>query len=83
MKLTKKYLKELIKEVIQEGKRQQIKVHVMDKLKVDKIMKKLRLKLGKDYDVGFGSSRSMILDIDKKHFDKVITMFMKNRIRTK
>ena len=55
----------------------------MDKLKVDKIMKKLRLKLGKDYDVGFGSSRSMILDIDKKHFDKVITLFMKNRIRTK
>ena len=66
-----------------EGKRQQLEINVMDKLKVDKILKKLRLKPGKDYDIGFGSSRSFILDIEGKHLDKVVTLLMKQRIRTK
>ena len=43
----------------------------------------MRLKPGKDYDIGVGSSRSFMLDIDVKHLDKVVTLLMKNRIRTK
>ena len=50
---------------------------------VDPDSGKLKLKPGKDYDVGAGSSRSFMLDIDVKHLDKVVTLLMKNKIRTK
>tara|TARA_Y100001973_G_C5186148_1_gene327970 strand:- start:814 stop:1101 length:288 start_codon:yes stop_codon:yes gene_type:complete len=95
MKISKTQLKKMIKEELKnfsegktfttllEGKRRELEIHVQDKLKVDKILKKLRLKPGKDYDIGFGSSRSFILDIEGKHLDKVVTLLMKNRIRTK
>ena len=66
-----------------EGKRQQLSIPVMDKLKTDKILKKLRLKPGKDYDVGVGSRNSFILDIEGKHLDKLITLLMKQRIRVR
>ena len=66
-----------------EGKRQQLTIPVMDKLKTDKILKKLRLKPGKDYDVGVGSRNSFILDIEGKHLDKLITLLMKQRIRVR
>ena len=66
-----------------EGKRQQLSIPVMDKLKTDKILKKLRLKLGKDYDVGVGSRNSFILDIEGKYLDKLITLLMKQRIRVR
>jgi len=68
---------------LMEGRRRELEIHVMDKIKVDKILKKLRLKSGKDYDIGYGSGRSFMLDIDVKHLDKVITIFMKNRIQVK
>ena len=86
MKITKSRLQEIIREEIKnlaEGKRHELEIHVHDKLKVDKILKQLRLKPGKDYDIGVGSSRSFMLDIDVKHLDKVVTLLMKNRIRTK
>ena len=66
-----------------EGKRQQLSIPVMDKLKTDKILKKLRLKPGKDYDVGVGSRNSFILDIEGKYLDKLITLLMKQRIRVR
>ena len=66
-----------------EGKRQQLSIPVMDKLKTDKILKKLRLKPGKDYDVGVGSRNSFILDIEGKHLDKLITLLMKQRIKVR
>ena len=86
MKITKSRLKEIIREEIKnlsEGKRHELEIHVQDKLKVNKILKTLKLKPGKDYDFGAGSSRSFMLDIDVKHLDKVVTLLMKNRIRTK
>ena len=75
-------IRETIKDLM-EGRRRELEIHVMDKIKVDKILKKLRLKSGKDYDIGYGSGRSFMLDIDVKHLDKVITIFMKNRIQVK
>ena len=42
-----------------------------------------KIGFGLDYDIGFGSSRSFMLDLDVKHLDKVITMLMKNRIQVK
>ena len=75
-------IRETIKDLM-EAKRRELEIHVRDKNKVDKILKKLRLKSGKDYDIGYGSSRSFMLDIDVKHLDKVITILMQNRINVK
>ena len=86
MKITKSKLREIIREEIKnlaEGKRHELEIHVVDKIKVDKILKGLKLKPGKDYDIGVGSSKSFMLDIDVKHLDKVVTILMKQRIRTK
>ena len=77
-----KHIKKNLKN-LSEGKRQQLSIPVTDKLKTDKILKKLRLKPGKDYDVGVGSRNSFILDVEGKHLDKIITLLMKQRIRVR
>ena len=79
-------VRQLVRETIKdlmEGKRRQLEIPVMDKLKVDKILKQLKLKIGKDYDIGVGKGSTFILDVEGKHLDKIVTLFMKNRIRTK
>ena len=84
MKITKQRLVEIIKEEIRnlrEGKRRQLQIPIMDKLKVNKILKKLRLKIGKDYDVGVGKGSTFILDIDQKVLDKLLDVLIANRIR--
>jgi hypothetical protein len=79
-----KNIKKLTEQVFMtEGKRRELEIHVMDKIKVDKILKKLRLKPGKHYDIGAGSRQSFILDVDVKFLDKLITFLMKNRIRVR
>ena len=78
----RKLVRETIRDLM-EAKRRELEIHVRDKIKVDKILKKAKLKPGKDYDIGYGSSRSFLLDIDVKHLDKLITIFMKNRINVK
>ena len=83
MKLTKQRLKEIIKEEIRnlrEGKRRQLQIPIIDKRKVDQIMKKLRFKIGKDYDFGVGKGATFILDLDRKYQNKVLELFIKNRI---
>ena len=83
-------IRETIKDLM-EAKRPQRKIHsyvllqipIIDKLKVNKIMAKLKLKMGKDYDFGAGDRATFILDIESKHLDKVVTLFMQNRIRVK
>ena len=81
--MAKKFLESKKQNESVEDKRRQLEIPVIDKIKVDKILKKLRLKSCKDYDIGYGSSRSFVLDIDVKHLDKVVTIFMKNRIQVK
>jgi len=84
MKLTKQRLKEIIKEEIRnlrEGKRRQLQIPIIDKRKVDQIMKKLRFKIGKDYDVGVGKGATFILDVDQKVLDKLLDALVSNRIR--
>ena len=84
MKLTKQRLREIIKEEIRnlrEGKRRQLQIPIIDKRKVDQIMKKLRFKIGKDYDVGVGKGATFILDVDQKVLDKLLDALVSNRIR--
>ena len=84
MKITKQRLREIIKEEIRnlrEGKRRQLQIPIIDKIKVNKILKKLRLKIGKDYDVGVGKGSTFILDVDQKVLDKLLDVLVSNRIR--
>ena len=84
MKLTKQRLKEIIKEEIKnlnEAKRRQLQIPIIDKIKVNKILKKLRFKIGKDYDVGVGKGATFILDVDQKVLDKLLDVLIANRIR--
>jgi hypothetical protein len=66
---------------LNEGKMVQWEIKDRDKRKVSKILDKLRLKMGKNYD--FGASRhgaTFVLELDKKFEDKVLELFIKNRI---
>ena len=58
-----------LKDLLKEGKRRQLQIPIMDKLKVNKILKKLKLKIGKDYDVGVGKGSTFIIDVDQKVLD--------------
>ena len=84
MKITKQRLREIIKEEIRnlrEAKMVQWEIKDRDKKGVSKILNKLRLKMGKNYD--FGASRhgaTFVLELDKKFEDKVLELFIKNRI---
>ena len=72
-----------LKDLLIEAKRRQLQIPVMDKLKVDKILKKARAKMGKDYDYGVGKGATFILDMDEKLLNKVLDIMVSNRIRVK
>ena len=73
----------LIEEIknLNEGKRRQLQIPIIDKRKVDQIMKKLRLKIFKDYDIGVGKGATFILDVDQKVLDKLLDALVANRVR--
>ena len=70
-----------LKDILLEGRRRQLQIPIMDKLKVNKILKKMRFKIGKDYDVGVGKGATFILDVDQKVLDKLLDVLISNRIR--
>ena len=83
MKITKQRLREIIKEEIRnlrEAKMVQLQIKEIEKKKVKKILDKLRLKMGKNYDFGVGKGSTFILELDKKFEDKVLEMLINNRI---
>ena len=70
-----------LKDLLFEVKMIQLQIKEIEKKKVKKILDKLRLKMGKNYD--FGASRhgaTFILELDKKFEDKVLEMLINNRI---
>ena len=86
MKITKQKLREIIKEEIRnlsEAKMVQLQIKEIEKKKVKKILDKLRLKMGKNYDFGAGKGSTFILELDKKFEDKVLEMLINNRINVR
>ena len=69
-----------LKDLLIEGKTIQFKIKEIDKRKVRKILDKLKLKMGKNYDFGVGKGATFILDLDRKYQNKVLEIFIKNRI---
>jgi|TARA_Y100000034_G_scaffold83713_1_gene100222 hypothetical protein len=65
-----------------EQKEVLLKIPIVDKLKVDKILKgKLKLKVGKDYNIAGGPSGTFYLVLDKKTLNKVLDILVSNRIK--
>ena len=83
MKITKQRLKEIIREEINKlNEGYPLEIPVKDKLKVDKILKLMKLKPSKDWTTRFGGRNIFILDIkNEKYFDKVVGALMKARIK--
>jgi len=69
-----------LKDLLIEGKMVQFMIKERDKRNVRKILDKLRLKMGRDYDFGVGKGATFIVELDKKYQDKVLELFIKNRI---
>ena len=83
MRLTKQRLRKIIKEEIRnlrEAKMVQLQIKEIEKRKVKKILDKLKLKMGKHYDFGAGKGATFILELDKKYENKVLELFIQNRI---
>ena len=76
-------IRKMVREIMSEGKRRQLKIPIRDKLKVNKILKKLKYKIGKDYDIGVGKPGTFILDIDNKKLNKALDIFIVNRIQVR
>ena len=69
-----------LKDLLFEAKMVQLQIKEIEKKKVKKILDKLKLKMGKDYDFGVGKGATFILELDTKFEDKVLELLMKNRI---
>ena len=65
---------------LNEGKMVQFQIKEIEKKKVKKILDKLRLKMGKNYDFGAGKGSTFVLELDTKFEDKVLEMLINNRI---
>ena len=67
-----------------EGKRVQLKIPIRDRKKVVNILqKKLRLKIMKDFDYGGSKGSYFFIDLDKKFYNKVLELLMKNNIKVR
>ena len=86
MKITKQRIKEIIREeLLREAlfKKLIIPNDTKTKKLVSNMIKQMKLKIDKDYDMGYGDRNTFLLDIDVKHLDKVITYLMQNRVRVR
>ena len=70
---------------LNEAKRHELEIHVQDKLKVDKILKQMRLKPGKDYDVKALDSKGkeQKFFILPKHRNEFLELLIKNKIKVR
>ena len=63
---------------LNEGKMVQLQIKEIEKKKVKKILDKLRLKMGKNYDFGAGKGSTFVLELDTKFEDKVLEILINN-----
>ena len=84
-KLTEQKLRKVIRESIKkimEGKIVRYEIPTKDKKKVQALVKKLRLKDGKDYSI-YGSGKTFEMELDTKHANKVLELLMKMNIKVR
>ena len=83
--LTESKIRHLVRETIKdlmEGKKVEILIPEKDLKTTIKILKQLKLKSDKDYEIGLNVGMKGIfpLELDKKHYNKVLELLMKKRI---
>ena len=84
-KLTEQKLRKVVRESIKkimEAKIVRFEIPMKDKKKVQSIVKKLRLKDGKDYSI-YGSGKTFEMELDVKHANKVLELLMKMNIKVR
>ena len=81
-KLEKQY-KRIKEGKLKEGRRETVEIPLRQKSKVSKILKKLRLKPGKDWTTRFGGRTHFILDMEEKYFNKTLEQLIKNKIKVR
>jgi hypothetical protein len=77
----RKVIRESIKKIM-EGKIVRYEIPTKDKKKVQALVKKLRLKDGKDYSI-YGSGKTFEMELDVKHANKVLELLMKMNIKVR
>ena len=84
MKITKSQIQKIIREEIKnlrEAKRETLVISKYDQNRVKKILDKLRLKSGREYDFGVGQGSTFLLDIDDRYFDKALEAFIRADVK--
>ena len=80
----KQLIKKMVREIMSEGKFKTLTMpnDMKTKVKVSKIIKKLRLKIDKDYDVKALKTRggNQVISILPKHYNKFLDALVKNNI---
>jgi len=74
---------ESILKSLNEEKRSQLILPAKERKRADALLKKLNLKSGIDFDYGVGKGTTFIIDLDKKHYNKVLELFISNDIQVK
>ena len=86
-KMTESNIRNLVRNKIiiklNEAKMVQLQIPIRDKLKVNKILKLSKGKMGKHYDFGVGRPGTFILELDKKFENKVLELMIKNKVQVK
>ena len=87
MKITKSRLQEIIREEIKnlsEGKMVKLILPIKDRKKAVHILQKqLKLKVSKDFEYLGEKGRDFVIELDKKHENKVIELFMTSKIKVR
>jgi hypothetical protein len=79
-------VRQLVRETIQdlmESKRVQLILPARERKRADALLKKLKLKSGVDFDYGVGKGTTFIIDLDKKHYNKVLELFISKDIQVR
>ena len=69
------------KKQLSEAKRETLVISKYDQNRVKKILDKLRLKSGREYDFGVGQGTTFLLDIDDRYFDKALEAFIRADVK--
>ena len=75
-----------LKDLLTEARQTQFSIPYREQKNVMKILRKAKsamvgkYKEGKHYDFGVGKGATFILELDKKYQNKVLELFIKNRI---
>ena len=77
-------IRKMVREIMTEAKFKKLTLPIKDRKKVVNILqKKLRLKITKDFEYGGSKGSNFVIELDKKFYNKVLELLIKNGIDVK